>query len=75
MAPELHSQLRQDIADPEKYRNLQQHIQSRILAIQQVIKEDSSQSARLMDLLKGYIAFKNVCIETRRYNEENSNSK
>jgi hypothetical protein len=75
MTPELFSHLREEIADPQKYMQLQQHIQRRILAIQQGIKDGNAQSNQLMELLKGYIAFKNVCIETRRHNEENSNLK
>ena len=65
----------QDTASPERYRLLHQHIQETIVKIQQHIKNNPSQASGLMDVLKGYIALKNVGIETRRRTEETTISK
>lgn len=68
-------QFQQDTSDPARYTLLQQHIQQRIFAIQQQMKKEPSEASKWMDLLKGYISLKNVCIEVRRHSEERTSSK
>lgn len=62
-------EFRVDTANPERYTLLQKHIQQKILRIQSLIKQDPSHSSNLVEILKGYIALKNVGIEARRHLE------